>query len=59
MKGYLASYKGDRYHLPQFHNGGQPRGSREIFNHVHSSLQSVTERTFGVWKARWDIGKYA
>ncbi|XP_062088738.1 uncharacterized protein LOC133795299 [Humulus lupulus] len=55
MKGYLAPYKGTRYHLPQFQQGSQPSGSKEVFNHAHSSLCSVIERCFGVWKARWEI----
>ncbi|KAK3193602.1 hypothetical protein Dsin_024912 [Dipteronia sinensis] len=55
MKGYLALYKGERYHLPVFHTSGQPTGSRETFNYVHSSLRSVIERCFGVWKAQWKI----
>ncbi|KAJ0599516.1 putative harbinger transposase-derived nuclease domain-containing protein [Helianthus annuus] len=32
-----------------------PRGPKEIFNYHHSSLRNVIERTFGVWKARWEI----
>ncbi|KAH1083483.1 hypothetical protein J1N35_023244 [Gossypium stocksii] len=28
---------------------------KEIFNHAHSSLRSVIERTFGVWKKIWPI----
>ncbi|KAM6548511.1 hypothetical protein CsatB_020187 [Cannabis sativa] len=55
MKGYLAPYKGQRYHLPQFQQGSQPSGYKEVFNHAHSSLRSVIERCFGVWKARWQI----
>ncbi|XP_059639633.1 uncharacterized protein LOC132282008 [Cornus florida] len=55
MKGLLAPYRGERYHLPEFQRGSQPRGSREIFNQAHSSLRSVIERTFGVWKAKWRI----
>ncbi|KAK9285347.1 hypothetical protein L1049_024538 [Liquidambar formosana] len=55
MKGFLAPYKGERYHLSHFHRGSQPRGTQEIFNQAHSSLQSVIERTSGVWKARWGI----
>ncbi|KAK9267499.1 hypothetical protein L1049_009927 [Liquidambar formosana] len=47
MKGFLAPYKGERYHLPHFRRGSQPRGTREIFNQAHSSLRSVIERTFG------------
>lgn len=56
-KGYLAPYKGDgnRYHLPQFRNGERPWNAREKFNFAHSSLRSVIERTFGVWKDKWKI----
>ncbi|KAJ0437641.1 putative harbinger transposase-derived nuclease domain-containing protein [Helianthus annuus] len=59
---YLAPYKGTniRYHLPDFRRGKTvasraPRGPKEIFNYHHSSLRNVIERTFGVWKARWEI----
>lgn len=51
-KGFLAPYKGNRYHQPEFqrHN---PRNRDELFNRAHSSLRSVIERTFGAWKMRW------
>ncbi|KAK2656432.1 hypothetical protein Ddye_009484 [Dipteronia dyeriana] len=55
MKGYLAPYKGERYHLSVFRTSGQPTRSRETFNYVHSSLRSIIKRCFGVWKARWKI----
>ncbi|XP_020418243.1 uncharacterized protein LOC18780408 isoform X2 [Prunus persica] len=56
MRGYLGPYKGERYHhLPDFRRGVQPMGHKEVFNHTHSSLRSVIERTFGVWKKRWSI----
>ena len=48
MKGYMGPYKGERYHLPDFRRGIQPRGMHEIFNHAHSSLRCTIERTFGV-----------
>ena len=38
LKGYLAPYKSERYHLPIFRTSGQPTGSRETFNYMHSSL---------------------
>ncbi|KAK0608001.1 hypothetical protein LWI29_023885 [Acer saccharum] len=57
MNGYLGPYKEERYHLPNFCRGSQPSGHQEIFNHAHSSLRSVIERTFGVWKKRWKILK--
>ncbi|GAV59217.1 Myb_DNA-bind_3 domain-containing protein/DDE_4 domain-containing protein [Cephalotus follicularis] len=54
-KGYLGPYKEERYHLPEFQSGRQASGPREIFNHAHSSLRSVIERTFGVWKKKCKI----
>ncbi|KAH1057325.1 hypothetical protein J1N35_035390 [Gossypium stocksii] len=51
MAGFLGPYRGERYHLPDFHRGNhRASGKKEIFNHAHSSLRSVIERTFGVWK---------
>jgi hypothetical protein len=32
-----------------------PRGKKEMFNHAHSSLRNVIERTFGVLKLKWRI----
>ncbi|CAN6716358.1 unnamed protein product [Malus baccata var. baccata] len=55
MSSYLGPYKGERYHIPNFCRGKKPIGSREVFNHRHSSLRSVIEPTFGVWKKRWNI----
>ncbi|KAK2658347.1 hypothetical protein Ddye_004880 [Dipteronia dyeriana] len=55
MMGYLALFMGERYHLQEFRSSGQPKSSRETFNYVHSSLRSVIEHCFGVWKARWRI----
>lgn len=57
MIGYLAPFKGPRYHIPTFQNGHQPNGVKELFNRRHSSLRNVIERCFGVWKARWPILK--
>ncbi|KAH7855659.1 hypothetical protein Vadar_027370 [Vaccinium darrowii] len=57
--GYLAPYKGYRYHLEDFKRGRrrEPRNDEEFFNRVHSSLRSCIERTFGVWKERWNLMK--
>ncbi|XP_028080756.1 uncharacterized protein LOC114282303 [Camellia sinensis] len=52
QKGFLAPFKGCRYHQEQFRATGWPRNANEIFNMVHSSLRSAIERTFGVWKVR-------
>jgi hypothetical protein len=54
-KGYLAPYKGQRYHITEFTNAGQPIGLKELFNHAHSSLRNVIERSFGVLKMKWRI----
>lgn len=58
MPGFLAPYKGKRYHLNDYKGGGrQPRTAKERFNYHHSSLRMVIERTFGVLKARFPILK--
>ncbi|CAA7018846.1 unnamed protein product [Microthlaspi erraticum] len=54
-RGYLAPFRGHRYHLPHFQVGSPPRDEEELFNRWHSSLRSVIERTFGVWKKKWRI----
>lgn len=53
--GYLAPYKGQRYHVPEFRRGVAPSGEKEKFNHLHSSVRNVIERSFGVWKMKWRI----
>jgi hypothetical protein len=54
-KGYLAPYKGQRYHVLEFQNSSQPIGLKEVFNHAHSSLRNIIERSFGVLKMKWRI----
>jgi hypothetical protein len=36
--GFLGPYKGEIYHIPEFHCRGQPRSREELFNRVHSSV---------------------
>jgi hypothetical protein len=49
--GYLTPYKESTYHIPKFwHRTGPPQGKYEVFNFLHSSLQNVIERSFGVLK---------
>ncbi|GFS31990.1 hypothetical protein Acr_00g0020260 [Actinidia rufa] len=54
-KEFLAPYKGERYHQAEFQRGEPPSNANEQFNKGHSSLRSVIERSFGVWKNRWAI----
>ena len=44
--GYLAPYKGERYHMPEWHRGTEPRTPKEKFNRKHSSIRNVIERSF-------------
>ncbi|XP_004971956.1 putative nuclease HARBI1 [Setaria italica] len=53
--GYLAPYKGERYHLPEWHRGIEPKTPMERFNRVHSSIRNVIERSFGLLKMKWQI----
>lgn len=53
--GYLAPYKGQTYHLPEFRAGRPPTGKLEVYNHAHSSLRNVVERSFGVLKQKCRI----
>ncbi|XP_047151803.1 putative nuclease HARBI1 [Vigna umbellata] len=50
----MTPYRGVRYHLKEFTHRG-PQNARELFNHIHSSLRNVIERTFGVLKKRFPI----
>lgn len=53
--GFLAPYKGERYHISEWQNGQQPADTKEVFNYAHSSLRNVIERCFGVLKMKWRI----
>ncbi|KAK2647353.1 hypothetical protein Ddye_014842 [Dipteronia dyeriana] len=58
MLGFLTPYRGERYHLRDYEGQKRPpRGPNELFNHMHSSLQNVIERSFGVLKAHFTILK--
>ena len=55
--GYLPLYKEQKYHLLDFRRASRGNHLGERFDSVHSSLRSVIEQTFGVWKNRWKILK--
>ncbi|XP_057788952.1 protein ALP1-like [Salvia miltiorrhiza] len=54
-KGFLAPFRGQRYHLSEWRTGRQPTTPEEYFNMKHSSARNVIERCFGMLKMRWDI----
>ncbi|KAI8570714.1 hypothetical protein RHMOL_Rhmol01G0057700 [Rhododendron molle] len=58
MPGYLAPYRGQRYHRDQWDGANTIfRTPYELFNYKHSSLRNVIERCFGVLKKRFPILK--
>ena len=54
-KWFLSPFKGERYHFLDFQEGQVPQNLEEKFNYRYSSLCSVIEQTFGVWKNKWRI----
>ncbi|XP_040365610.1 uncharacterized protein LOC112169087 isoform X6 [Rosa chinensis] len=51
MKGFIAPFQGVRYHVHEYRGANQlPRNARELFNHRHSSLSNVIQRSFHVLK---------
>ncbi|XP_054817831.1 uncharacterized protein LOC129317544 [Prosopis cineraria] len=54
-EGFLAPYRGQRYHLSEWREGRHPRSAQECFNMRHSSARNVIERCFGILKLRWAI----
>lgn len=53
--GFLAPYRGQRYHLNNWDDGQLPTTPEEYFNMKHSSARNVIERCFGLLKAKWGI----
>ncbi|KAF7831249.1 protein ALP1-like [Senna tora] len=54
-RGFLAPYRGQRYHLNTWRQGRHPTSPEESFNMRHSSARNVIERCFGMLKKRWAI----
>ncbi|CAL5325160.1 unnamed protein product [Camellia sinensis] len=54
-KGFLAPYRGQRYHLSTWREGGAPTNAEEFFNMKHSAARNRIERCFGLLKLRWEI----
>ncbi|KAL0361262.1 UNVERIFIED_CONTAM: hypothetical protein Sradi_3810700 [Sesamum radiatum] len=54
--GFLAPYRGVRYHLREWDRGTiGPQNKEELFNLKHSSARNVIERTFGLLKLEGHI----
>ncbi|KAK6142464.1 hypothetical protein DH2020_022812 [Rehmannia glutinosa] len=54
--GFLAPYRGVRYHLDEFSTGTTaPRDYRELFNIRHAKTRNIIERSFALLKYRWAI----
>ncbi|CAL5341772.1 unnamed protein product [Camellia sinensis] len=58
MPGYVAPYRVQKYHLQEFNRRHRYHGPKELFNHRHSSLRNVIERTFGELKQRFPLLKH-
>ena len=54
-QGFLAHFRGTRYHLNDWGDGHLPNTPEEFFNMKHSSARNVIERCFGLLKMRWEI----
>ena len=54
-EGFLAPYRGQRYHLTEWRQGYQPTIVKEYFSMKHSQARNCIERCFGILKARWAI----
>ncbi|XP_057780498.1 uncharacterized protein LOC130999044 isoform X2 [Salvia miltiorrhiza] len=53
-EGFLAPYKGVRYHLKEWGpTNSRPQNAEELFNLQHAKAQNVIERAFGIIKMRW------
>lgn len=54
-EGFLAPYRGTRYHLSAWRGQYSPQNHKECFNMKHASARNVIERCFGILKKRWAI----
>ncbi|KAG8488878.1 hypothetical protein CXB51_016932 [Gossypium anomalum] len=54
-EGFLAPFRGQRYHLNEWRQGYQPSTPEEFFNMKHASARNVIERCFGLLKLKWGI----
>ncbi|XP_014757809.1 uncharacterized protein LOC106866691 [Brachypodium distachyon] len=54
--GFLTPFRSTRYHLKEWISSQQQsKTAKELYNLRHSGARNVVERTFGLWKKKWDI----
>ncbi|WVZ64453.1 hypothetical protein U9M48_013962 [Paspalum notatum var. saurae] len=53
--GFLAPFRGQRYHLGGFTTQNPPHSAEEYFNLCHARARNIIERAFGRFKGRWAI----
>ncbi|XP_004300431.1 PREDICTED: putative nuclease HARBI1-like [Fragaria vesca subsp. vesca] len=53
--GFLAPYRGTRYHHLNEWTENRPRNAKELYNLRYSVARNVIERSFGLLKKRWSI----
>ncbi|KAL0300742.1 UNVERIFIED_CONTAM: hypothetical protein Sradi_6351000 [Sesamum radiatum] len=53
--GFLAPFRGQRYHLNDWSERHQPTTAEEFFNIRHASARNIIERLLGLLKSRWGI----
>ncbi|CAN1176998.1 hypothetical protein LINPERPRIM_LOCUS3748, partial [Linum perenne] len=54
-RGFLAPFRGQRYHLQEWGGSNRPRTAEEFFNMKHSKARNVIECVFGILKIRWAL----
>ncbi|XP_031395465.1 uncharacterized protein LOC116206798 isoform X2 [Punica granatum] len=55
ISGYLAPYKGERYHRSNFPQHNLPTLKKELFNQRHASVRNVIKSCFSILKRRFVI----
>ncbi|XXG82524.1 hypothetical protein AAC387_Pa10g0452 [Persea americana] len=54
-RGFLAPFRGVRYHLKEWSTTQAPKTEHELFNLRHAKLRNIVERTFAVLKQRFAL----
>ncbi|KAA3477843.1 DDE_4 domain-containing protein [Gossypium australe] len=54
-EGFLAPFRGQRYHLNEWRQYHQPSTPEGYYNMKHALVYNVIERCFGLLKIRWGI----